>query len=574
MPRKNRTRRLAALLLALALLITQGAWAGFTAFAASESDVSGADVSSSDADTDAVSSSDSPVSSGDASDSDIGEEPIELELGTVKAKAAMLVDLDTMEILYEQNADEALPPASTTKIMTALLTLEAVESGLLTLDQQITAEAAELNVIPWDASTVSPKIVDGEAMTVLDYLYCVMLTSDCASCNVLAKAVAGSVDEFVSLMNRRAEELGCTGVVFKNAHGYPQEGHVASARSLYLITMAATAHPTFSEIVSERDYIIPATNKTESERKLINTNSLVVGSSGYSYLYATGVKTGYSKSSGYCLVSTAEKDGRELLAVVLGAEKPTVDGQAVYEHFTESKRLLEWGYNAFAWQVIASAGMPAGEVPLSGGELPAITLVYEQTAMAMLPVDFDMSQLEYQTRLYFTSATAPVTYGDDYGTVDILRDGVVLASVPIVAGADYAVKEAIDHTMLYIVIGGGALAVLCLAMAIRQARSSKNRYGYDSAPVDPASDPSTYRYGERPIYSRRGRNSSVARPTYTDRGYYTHRQDSNPDYQDYYEEYRREAYRREQERQREEYQEPAKPAPIFPKNWRPPGNRG
>ena len=541
-------RRIAALLMAM-LLAAMPASAVYA-------ETSGADVSASDTE----------VSSSDVSSSDI-EEPVELELGTVKAKAAILVDLDTLEVLYEQNADEALPPASTTKIMTALLTLEAVERGQLSLEQQITAGSEELSVIPWDASTVSPKIADGEVMTVLDHLYCVMLTSDCASCNVLAKAVAGSVEDFVELMNQRAEQLGCTGVVFKNAHGYPQEGHVASARSLFIIALAAMEHPTFAQIVAQRDYTVPQTNKS-AERKLVNTNSLVVGSSGYSYIYATGIKTGYSKSSGYCLVSTAAKDGRELLAVVLGAEKPTVDGAVVYEHFTESKRLLEWGFNAFTWQTIAHAGFSACELPLTGGELSYITLVYEESAVAMLPVQFDLSQLEYRINLYFDSATAPVAKGDDFGTVDILRDGEVLATVPIAAGADYGVKEVMNNTMTYIVIGGAVLAFLCLTLAIRSAKGRKSGYGYDAIP-DPASDPNTYRYGERPLYSRR-RNTPVARPTYSDGGYYTRRPDPEPD--NYYEDYRREVYRREQG-DSDPYQDPASPAPIFPKNWTPPGGR-
>ncbi len=565
------TRRLAALLLALTLVFSSA----FSAFAAA----SGTDVSSADAvsDSDAAKVSDSDVSASDVPE----EEPVDLNLGTVKAKAALLVDIDTGEILYEQNADEALPPASTTKIMTALLVFEAAERGQLTLDEQLTAGKEELDVIPWDASTVNPKIASGETMTILDYLYCVMLTSDCASCNVLAKRVAGSVDTFISMMNQRAAELGCTGVNFKNTHGYPTAGHVASARDLYLITQKATSYPTFCEIVAERDYVVPATN-INAERKIINTNGLVVGSSGYSYVFATGVKTGYSKSSGHCLVSTAYNNDRHLLAVILGADKPTIDGKAVYEHFTESKRLLEWGFNAFSWQAITTAGFTAQEIPLSGGELPSITLVYDETAFALLPVDFDMSQLEYKTDLYFSSATAPVVKGADFGTVDVLRDGKLLATVSISAGADYMIKKTVDSTLVYVIAGGAALAFLCLILAIKQARSRKSGYGYDAVTVDPASDPKTFNYGDRPIYRRGGRAPQISRPTYTDSGYYTRRpQQEQYDYRrmdnfsdgrsgyngygnysgysDYYE---------------EDPQEPRQPAPIFPRNWKPPENRG
>lgn len=497
------------------------------------------------------------------------EEELLTELGTVAAKAALLVDLGTGQILYEQNADEALPPASTTKIMTALLVLEAIEKGQFSADDMITAEQPELSLIPWDASTVNPRITAGEAMSVLDYLYCVMLSSDCACCNVLAKRVAGSVDDFVNMMNTRAAQLGCTGVTFLNAHGYPQTGHAASARSMYLITQEAMKHETFREIVASRDFTVSATDLA-GQRRLINTNSLLVGSSGYSYIYATGVKTGYSKSSGYCLVATADNHGRSLMAVVLGAEKTTnADGSQVYGHFTEARRMLKWGFDAFSWQNVVQQGFTAAEVPLAGGELSVVTLVYDESALALLPVNFDMSTLEYDVTLYYDSAIAPVTRGDNFGIVDIFRDGELLASVTISAGADYYEKPTVDPTVMYIVLGGAVLAFICLIMAIKIGRS-KNRYGYDSVP-DPVGDPGTYHYGDRPLYNRRERSGPVAQPTYRDGYYHTSRPQQEPN--DYYDNYRREYYRNTDQAYEEE-QRNRRPEPIFPHDWKPPQNRG
>lgn len=567
MPHNRIARSAAALLLALMLLIHSG-----TVLAASPSDTpSGSDT------TAVTSSADTEPSGSDVSGSDVSgtDAPVDLNLGTVKAKAALLVDLDTLEVLYEQNADEALPPASTTKIMTAMLVLEAVASGQLTLDENIVADSKLLASVPWDASTINPRMATGEIMTVKDMLYCVMLSSDCAVCNVLAHRVSGSVEDFVALMNSRAVELGCTDVNFVNTHGYPAEGHAASARSMYLITQAAMNYPEFAEIVSARSHTIPATNKN-AERRLVNTNALMVGSSAYNYLYATGVKTGYSKSSGYCLVATAEKSGRCLLSVILGAEKvPDEDGKLIYEHFTESKRLLEWGFNAFTWQTIAHAGFSVTEVPLSGGELSYLTLVYADSAVALLPVDFDFERIEKKIDLRLTSAAAPVTKGDNYGKVTLVLDGRELASIPLVAGGDAPVKETMNHTVIYAIAAGAVLAVFCLVMAIRQARSRRDVYGYDFAP-NPADDPATYSYGERPLYKKRGRNAVVSRPTYNDGMYYTHRRDE-PD-EDYYayEEYRqeRELNRRvAREQQYAQSRPPAQPGPVFPKNWKPPERR-
>ena len=568
MERNRILRRLAALLLAFTLLTIETS----VVFA----DASGTDapgVSSGDiADVSGTDASDSDASDSDVSDADISsaDAPVDLYLGTVKAKAALLVDMDTLEILYEQNADEPLPPASTTKIMTALLVMEAVESGQLTLDEVILPEQQELASIPWDASTITPKIATGETLRVLDYLYSVMLSSDCAACNVLARRVSGSVDAFVERMNSRAAELGCEGTNFLNTHGYPKEGHAASARTMYLITQEALKYPVFCDIVASRSYTIPATNKN-AERKLTNTNSLLVGASEYNYLYATGVKTGYSKSSGYCLVTTAENSGRNLLAVILGAEKPTVDGKPVYEHFTESKRLLEWGFHAFTWQTIANAGFSATQVPLSGGELDYLTLVYADSAVSLLPVDFDMESLDVRINLRMTSAAAPVMKGTNFGTASIYRGDKLLAEIPLVAGADTPVKKMVDNTVLYLVIGGGVLAIACLGMAIKQAGSRRGGYGYDPVP-DPSGDPETYRYGDRPLYKRRGRGGPVGQPTYYNGQYYTQRPQQDEDYYDY-EEYRRERERNRYADRTRDDRPPAQPGPIFPRNWTPPNGK-
>ncbi len=546
------TRRLAALTLAVGLMITS--LGSMPVYAAA-----------SGTDTEQPVASTGDVSSGDA----LAVAP----LGSVEAKASMLIDIGTGDILYEQNADESLPPASTTKIMTALLVMEAIERGELSLDEQITAEQTEIASIPWDASTINPAMTAGETMSVQDMLYGIMLSSDCAICNILAKRVSGSVDQFVQLMNTRAQELGCTGTNFLNTHGYPKDGHVTTARSLYLISAEAMKHPVFAEIVSKRSYLIPATNKA-AERKLTNSNALMLGSSDYSYQYATGVKTGYCKSAGLCLVSTAEQSGRKLMSVILGAEKLTGEGnKTIYKHFLESRRMLEWGFNAFAWQTIATEGFSAAQIPLAEGESDHLTLVYTKSAVALLPLDFDMSTLDYKVNLRFTSATAPVLKGEIFGNVQIFRGEKLLADIPIVAGADAPVKQIMSPTVMYIVIGGALLAFVLMVMAIRQAKSRKGGYGYDTVSYDPASDPSTYRYGERPLYSRRGRGYQVSRPTYTDGGgYYTRAQaDEN---EQYYEEYRRE---RELNRYRDrEYYEESRSRPtepVFPRNWTPPERR-
>jgi len=214
-------------------------------------------------------------------------------------------------------------------------------------------------------------------------------------------------------------------------------------------------------------------------------------------------------------------------------------------------------------------------VPLAEGESDYLTLVYANSAVSLLPVNFDMNTLDRRVNLRLTSATAPVLKGEVFGNVQIYRGEKLLADIPIVAGADAPVKQVMSPTVMYIIIGGSVLAFALLILAVKQARSRKGGYGYDAMPADPASDPNTYRYGDRPLYSRRGRNTPVSRPSYTDGGgYYTRTRPSEDER--YYEEYRREReLNRRRDREREYYDERQNRStePIFPKNWTPPDRR-
>lgn len=538
------------------------------AFAQSGSDISSSDVSSGD------------VSSGDVAP--VG--PSSSDLGAVAAKSALLYDATYGKLLFELNADEAAPPASTTKIMTALLVIEAVNDGLITLDETVTAGADELASIPWDASSVNPKIQAGEDMSVRDYLYCVMLTSDCACCNVLAKHISGSTELFVEKMNARAAELGCAGTTFKNSHGYPEEGHTASARSLLMITLEAMKHDSFREISNTLSYTIQSTNKSV-ERKLVNTNHLLDPLSLYYYDKAKGTKTGYAKAAGYCLVSSATMNNRELVAVVLGAEKYTEDGATVLGSFVEAKKLLEWGFTAFQFRSIAEQGYTATQIPLSGSTASHLTLIYEQSAQALLPADIDDAQLQVEFKLYSRAAVAPVTAGDDYGVAEISYNGELLASVPIGAGTDAPVKEPINNGVILAVLAGLVLMVSCVVITLKKTRR-RDSYSYDIvSPSDYKMKPQDYPYGGSPLYKRKRptiRGGDYAREILEERGdprgAYGARgpYDVYSDYgEDYYDDSAEPDYYRdyggERERDYDRAGESRRIEPVFPRdgNWRP-----
>ena len=209
----------------------------------------------------------------------------------VAAKAALLIDPDTEEILYARNIHERLYPASLTKIMTCLLVLEAIDDGTISKEDVLTASELAVTSIPPDGSTAGIKV--GEELTVESLLYCIMLSSANEGCNILAEAVAGSIDAFVEKMNSKAKALGCEDTHFANTNGLPDTDHYTTAWDLYLITREARTHQDFMPLVGTVYYEVPATNLS-GVRKLRTTNNLITNwyTTGYLYKGAEGIKTG------------------------------------------------------------------------------------------------------------------------------------------------------------------------------------------------------------------------------------------------------------------------------------------
>ena len=190
-----------------------------------------------------------------------------VDLPQVNAKAALLMDYESGRMLYGLNERDTEYPASITKVMTALLTLEAVDQGVLTLDQPVTAPSL---VNDMDPTGSSADIKEGEVLTVEQLLYCMMLVSANEAACILAETVAGSQDAFVALMNQRAQELGCTGTHFVNPNGLHDPNHYSTAWDIYLFTREAMKNETFMKICGTPSYVVPATNMSE-ERELYTT---------------------------------------------------------------------------------------------------------------------------------------------------------------------------------------------------------------------------------------------------------------------------------------------------------------
>ncbi|MEA4964517.1 MAG: D-alanyl-D-alanine carboxypeptidase family protein [Oscillospiraceae bacterium] len=346
---------------------------------------------------------------------------------SVAGTSAMLLDLNSGVILYSQNPDQKVYPASLTKIMTCLI---AIENGNLT--DTVTVTATALAGLDSDGTVAELKV--GEQMTLKDMLYCAYVPSANEACNVIAEHIGGSVENFVAMMNEKAAELGCTGTHFANAHGLHDENHYSTARDLIKIATAALQNDTFRELCYTTKYEVPATNMSEA-RTLYTTNYLVSTDKSYKYYYekAKGVKTGYTSAAGRCLISTAESGNLHLLSIVTGcATTEDEDGEYTLHSFPETKSLFEYGFNNFEYVTVLSPMVPIAEVPVNGGESSSVVVAPVSEASFVLPKGYETADVT--TTLTLTDGSyvqAPLSAGDVIGSVSVFYKGELLGSSDI-----------------------------------------------------------------------------------------------------------------------------------------------
>lgn len=273
-------------------------------------------------------------------------------------------------------------------------------------------------------------------MRLEDVLYCALTASANEACNVLAQAVAGSVADFVDLMNQRAAELGMTGTHFANTHGYHNEDHYTTAYDIAIMCAEAMKHPAFRTIVSSVGHTVPATNLHEA-RELHETNALVSNFRyiGYLYQYATGIKTGSTPEAGLCLASSASRDGRDLIAVVLGCvREPNTTGSQGMTQFSESRRLLEWGFKNFSRQTVLDSTSLRDEVEVTLSKEANYVGVEPQGVLeATLPTDLDPAAFTREVVLDSQSVPAPVEKGQVLGHVTVSNGDTVYGTLDLVA---------------------------------------------------------------------------------------------------------------------------------------------
>lgn len=356
----------------------------------------------------------------------------------VDAGAAILAESETGQVLYAKNEHMRMYPASITKVMTALVALDAYQNGQVALNDIVTMPDNLYFDIAPDGS--SQNLQPEEEMTFENLLYCTLMASANEACNAIAVYIAGDVDSFVARMNRMAEELGCTDTHFANTHGMPNEDHYTSAYDLFLIVQRAMEIPLFAKIVSTAEYTVPATNLA-GERKLTNTNNLIKPKSNYYYEYAKGVKTGYTDAAGYCLASAAQKGDLSLISIVLKTSSTLAeDGTTKVMSFSESKRLFQWGFSNFSYRTVVSTMKLVKEIPVElGSGADSVVLRPAEEIIGLMDNDIDVSKVQMNIRIYSEETgetlVAPISAGDVLGEADVFLDGVSYGTIKLVANS-------------------------------------------------------------------------------------------------------------------------------------------
>lgn len=356
---------------------------------------------------------------------------------TLDAKAGLLIEADTGEILYEKNAHQENYPASLTKVMVALLVFEAIDEGKIALTDSVTATESAFEGLSSDGSTAN--IVPGETMTVEQLLNCMLIVSANEACNILAEAVCGegNISQFVQRMNERAAALGCENTHYVNTSGLHDPDHYTTAWDIYLITRALMPYEKFMEICNSKSAEIAETDHNQ-RHVLHSTNRLISNWRELGYLYrdAQGIKTGSTPEAGYCLISSALRGSRHMISVVLGAERVTLeDGVTIQTRsFSETSRMFDWGFDNFVLRDILSSSDLVQEVPVAlSSEASYVSTHAAEDIACLLPDNVEPDMLERTVTLTNDTVDAPVSAGDVLGKLTLSYNGKVYAETDLLA---------------------------------------------------------------------------------------------------------------------------------------------
>jgi|WetSurMetagenome_2_1015567.scaffolds.fasta_scaffold66938_2 serine-type D-Ala-D-Ala carboxypeptidase (penicillin-binding protein 5/6) len=335
---------------------------------------------------------------------------------TLNCKGALLMDGVSGEILFEQNSHEKCYPASVTKIMTMVLILEAVENGTVSLDDTVTVSAAAASM---GGSQVY--LYEGEQRTVHEMLLAIAVGSGNDASYAMAEYVGGTMEDFLVMMNSRAQELGMNDTHFTNVHGLHSENHYTSAYDMGLLAYYALQVPLFLDYTSVYEY------EFRPEPKLLilwNTNRLLKWYEG-----TDGIKTGYTEEAGRNLVATVLRNNMRLISVVMGAEERQ-------GHFNESMKLLNYGFNKYRYVPLYSVGDIVCEAPVSRGKADTVSVTVGNNVG--YSCEKNQEHEINETIALTPGLRAPLKAGDIVGTLTVYKDGAKFLTADLLAAENLA----------------------------------------------------------------------------------------------------------------------------------------
>lgn len=339
----------------------------------------------------------------------------------IKAESAIVMDASHNILLYEKNTTQQIQPGSLTKIMTAIITIEQAEN----LNTPITADAGV--IAGYDFSFGNMGVLAGETLTTKDLLYGMMVYNAGEAAEVLAHSLTDSYDTFLNLMNQKAAELGAASTHFTNASGYYDPEQVTTVSDLARISAYAMQNQTFKDIVSTKQYEIPANSHYKQTRHLPNTNQMLLSTS-YYYPAVNGIKTSYMKDFGYSLSISAQKGDTKLICIV--ANSPVSESNSAY---ADAKTLLNHGFENFSTVRLISKGDIIDEIAVPNGKGVSHVLLAAANHLDVgLPKGYQPEELN---RLISknTNVSAPIKAGQTLGSLSVSYQGNEMASVDLCA---------------------------------------------------------------------------------------------------------------------------------------------
>ena len=377
--------------------------------------------------------------------------------------AAILMEYKSGKVLFEKKSEEKMYPASTTKILSAIIAIEKANlNDVTTVSKSAVAEMK--------SGYTTAYLQEGEKISVKNLLEVLLVHSANEASNVLAEHISGSIEKFVELMNIKAKEIGCTNTHFVTTNGLHDDNHYTTAKDLALIARYCMQNETFRKIASETKCTIPATNKSD-ERVYKNTNDMVIPTSKYYYPGCVGIKTGYTSQAKNCLVAAASKNGIQVISIVLGAGA-TEDHKSA--RYVDTKTLFDYAYNYYKMATIAKKSDVINTIEIKNGtkDTKSLDLILENDIKSIIKAEDEDKDFSPEIKLN-SQDSAPISENEVMGTATYTVNGEKYTQNLLAA---HTVVAQEDNTYIYLIIGLIVTLLTLISLILFMVLKKKKRY--------------------------------------------------------------------------------------------------